>query len=171
MAPNVASKGCCQIVSDVTKNTVMRVRAVPCRRLLRVRAGASEPTDATIRRYALQGLALIDPHAGGVRGRSVLEFGPGDLLTSGLAMLAAGADSYTALDRFVGEHRVAHAGPWYLAIQEAWPWICPERPWPDWLDAGRFPAAYPDPGTAHRRGRRDRRCRGLLRHRVLIPGR
>ena len=25
-----------------------------------------------------------------------------------------------------------------------WPRICPERPWPDWLDAGRFPAAYPD---------------------------
>lgn len=59
-------------------------------------------------------------------------------------MLAAGARSYTALDRFVGDCSGARAKEWYAGIQRAWPRHFHDRPWPEGLDAERFPEAFAD---------------------------
>jgi SAM-dependent methyltransferase len=133
-----------KVAADLCKNAAMSVPAVRSRRLARARAGVAEPTDAAIERYALQGLQLIDNHLGGVAGRSVVEFGPGDFLTSGLSMLAAGARRYAALDRFAGHYSSPVGRAWYEAIAKAWPRLYPGTAWPEWLDPSRFPDAYPD---------------------------
>jgi hypothetical protein len=74
----------------------------------------------------------------------VTEIGPGDHLATGLAMLAAGASSYTCIDRFPGQYESDYAKEWYLAVQIAWPTYFPNMSWSEWLDAAKFPDAYPD---------------------------
>jgi SAM-dependent methyltransferase len=133
-----------KVVSEVAKNAAMRIPVVRQRRLSRVRAGATTPTDAAIERYALQGLRLLERQGVSVAGRSVVEFGPGDYLTSGLAILAAGATKYAALDRFVGDYSSASGLEWYRAVRDAWGRLQPGSEWPVWLDVSAFPSGYPD---------------------------
>lgn len=104
--------------------------------------------DAELRRYAFQGVDTLRQLAGGPQGRSICEIGPGDFLTSGMAMLAAGATSYTAIDRFAGDYSRVEGKEWYAGIQAAWPRMYPDLPWPTWLDADRFPEGYPDRVTS-----------------------
>lgn len=59
-------------------------------------------------------------------------------------MLAAGASTYAALDRFVGNYNSPTGRAWYRAVEAAWPRLYPQTPWPNWLDTSRFPDAYPE---------------------------
>ena len=123
----------------------MTVPAVQHYRLNRPRAGVRfTGNDSELRRYAFQGLDTLQQISGGLQGQSICEIGPGDFLTSGLAMLAAGAASYTAIDRFAGDYSRPEGREWYVGIQRAWPRFYPDLPWPAWLDASRFPRGYPD---------------------------
>lgn len=132
------------VAQEAAKNVAMAVPAVRARRLRRPRAGASfTGRDDELERYSLQALRMIGSQLGPVRGKDVLEIGPGDHLTSGLALLAAGADTYTSIDRFVGDYSGPSGRQWYAGVQTAWPRLCPDLPWPAWLDAADFPEGYP----------------------------
>jgi hypothetical protein len=133
------------VTREIIKNVTMKVPAVRRLRLGRPRAGARfTGEDAELRRYAFQGLEALLQITGGPQGRSICEIGPGDFPTSGMAMLAAGARSYTAIDRFVGDYSRREAKEWYAGIRAAWPRIYPGLSWPAWLNADRFPEGYPD---------------------------
>jgi hypothetical protein len=133
------------VTKEIIKNVTMTVPAVQRYRLNRPRAGVQfTGADAELRRYAFQGLDTLQQIYGGLQGRSICEIGPGDFLTSGMAMLAAGATSYAAIDRFAGDYSRLEGKEWYAGIQRAWPRFYPDLAWPAWLDANRFPRGYPD---------------------------
>ena len=132
-------------LKEWAKNALMGVPTVRNARLARPRAGAAfDGDDALLRRYAFQSLELLDRYVGGVAGKSVVEIGAGDTLSSGLALLAAGATRYVDIDRFAGDYAGESAKGWYRAIESAWPRLVPARPWPAPLRAADFPEAYPD---------------------------
>ncbi len=110
----------------------------------RTTAGADPGSDELLERYAFQGLRTLLHHRGTLKDVRIGEFGPGDNLASGLAMLASGARSYTAFDRFVADYSSPQARAWYVAVQERWPTLFPHLRWPVWLRADSFPDAYPD---------------------------
>ena len=130
---------------EILANVAMALPMVRTRRLKRPRAGARF-TGATdlLDRYAFQALRGVEDVLGSVRGRDILEFGPGDTLSAGLSMLAAQARSYTALDRFVADYSSAEAKNWYHGIRHAWGTAFPGKPWPEDLDPARFPEEFPD---------------------------
>jgi hypothetical protein len=133
------------VIQDVLKNMGMAMPLVRRRRLSRPRAGVRfTGDDSELHRYAFQGLNVLVQIIGDLHRRSICEIGPGDFLTSGMAMLAAGAGSYLSVDRFSGDYGCLAGREWYTAIQEAWPRIYPELPWPAWLDSAGFPKDYPE---------------------------
>jgi hypothetical protein len=133
------------VLSEIAKNVAMSLPPVRAWRLRRPRAGVSFTGSLDeLDRYAFLGLDLLTEHVGRLAGRSIVEFGPGDLLTSGLAMLAAGAARYAAVDRFAGDYGGLEGRRWYAAIQARWPEKYPGIPWPAWLAADEFPHGYPD---------------------------
>lgn len=133
------------VIREIAKNAAMGIPKVRNWRLQRPRAGARfQGSDEELRRYAFQSLDLLTATVGGVRGLRVAEIGPGDLLTSGLALLAAGASHYACLDRFAGDYDSAQGTQWYHGIERAWSRHYPELPWPSWLSAADFPGGYPD---------------------------
>jgi hypothetical protein len=79
-----------------------------------------------------------------VRSLDIVEFGPGDSLTSGFSLLAAGASSYTVVDRFQGDYSAAHSKAWYRAIRNHWQGLFPGLPWPPRLDPETFPEGFGD---------------------------
>ena len=130
---------------EAVKNLLMGSSAFRRYRLSRPRAGAAfDGRDELLKRYAFQSLDLLTQHVGDIRGKSVLEIGAGDVLSSGFALLAAGATRYVDIDRFISDHDSEEAKQWYRGIQEAWPRHYPEHPWPDDLQADNFPEGYPD---------------------------
>ena len=134
-----------EVVLGTGKNAAMSIPAVRKWRLSRPRAGERfTGADEDLERYAFQSLRILWETAGDLRDKTVLEIGPGDFLTSGLSILAAGATSYSSTDRFVGDYSQLEGKHWYTAIQSAWPRIFPDLPWPHWLAASNFPEAYPD---------------------------
>lgn len=133
---------------EIAKNVAMSIPAVRRWRLRQPRAGARfTGQDAELERYAFQSLRAVLRHRD-VSGAKVLEIGPGDYLTSGLALLGAGAASYTSVDRFVGDFSQLEGKEWYTGIELAWPRIFPEYPWPA-IDGARFPEDYPELVSAH----------------------
>ncbi len=139
------------ILLETAKNTAMGIPWVRDRRLRRPRAGATfVDRDEVIERYAFQSLRSALRYRGSIDGCSIVEFGPGDTLASGISLLAGGAETYAALDRFVPDYSAPAAKAWYRGIERAWPRFH-ERPWPPWLDAANFPDAYPD-RVAHLKG-------------------
>ena len=129
---------------EIAKNAVMAFPPTRAWRLKRPRAGALfSGTDEDLERYAFQATRSLLGLLKSVRGLRIVEIGPGDFLTSGLSLLAAGAASYTAIDRFPGNHQGAAAKAWYRGIEDAWPRVFPELPWPDDLKAEDFPENYP----------------------------
>ena len=133
------------VTKEIIKNAAMTVPVLQRYRLNRPRAGVRfTGKDSELRRHAFQGLDTLLQISGELQGQSICEIGPGDFLTSGLAMLAAGAASYTAIDRFAGDYSRLEGKEWYAGIQRAWPRFYPDLPWPVWLDADRFPNGYPD---------------------------
>jgi SAM-dependent methyltransferase len=125
---------------EIAKNAAMRVPPLRARRLRAPRTSdqARDP-QAWLERYAFQALWTLEQAGIDVRGRRVVEIGPGDYLTSGLALLAGGAGSYTAIDRFTGTYSSPTARASYRATRDAWPQAFPDRPWPAALDPDRFP--------------------------------
>lgn len=133
------------VISEAVKNIGLSFPIIRAWRLKRPRAGAVfGHRDEDLERYAFFGTRTLIDLLGSVKGLHIVEIGPGDYLTSGLSFLAAGAASYTAVDRFPGDHRGATAKEWYRGIQSAWPRIFPSLPWPDYLKAADFPEGYPD---------------------------
>jgi hypothetical protein len=133
------------LASQMVKNFLMGSAAFRRWRLKRPRSAASHSdTDDFLRHYAFASLNLLLDHAGGVRGRSVCEIGPGDYLTSGLCILAAGASRYCVIDRFPGNYFGETAKGWYREIRRNWERFYPDLPWDKEIDAGSFPESSAD---------------------------
>jgi hypothetical protein len=131
------------IVREVVKNTAMALPPVRGWRLRRPRAvGEVDSSHAGLDRFAFGPLRDLTRFVGRVEGLNVFEIGPGDNLVFALALLASGAASYTAIDRFLGDTRSRFAKAWYLALEQAWPEVYPTIRWPGWLRADSFPEAY-----------------------------
>ncbi len=133
------------VLREVTANAAMAIPPVRDWRINRPRATAAftgEPE--LLERYAFQALRGIERYADGVEGKSVVEFGPGDTLSAGLAMLAAGAKRYVALDRFAPDYSGPEAKRWYAGVRDGWATAFPDRAWPEDLNAELFPEAYPE---------------------------
>lgn len=123
---------CCR---EMTANVLMSIPPVA---RLRVRAGrtSAAPSGDQLRRYAFSLILdnpIIQPL---IRGARVLEIGPGDHLATGLTLLAYGAASYTAIDRFQGAYRSTSARQWYALVRERWAEHF-DSPWP--ADLESFP--------------------------------
>lgn len=133
------------VTKEIAKNLLMALPPVRAWRLRRARTmQALRGDEDFLGRYAFQATRHLLAELKSVTGLHIAEIGPGDYLTSGLALLAAGAHSYTAIDRFPGPYGSDEAKKWYGAIETAWPAAFPAMPWPSYLEARRFPDAYPD---------------------------
>jgi len=135
-----------QIAVEIAKNVAMGSTLVRDWRLRRPRTTISnaDPAKDVIERYALALPRKLLATLGSVKGLVIAEIGPGDHIATGFAMLAAGAQSYTCLDRFPGEYGNAYAKGFYRGVKKAWPQVFPELPWPEWLEPDRFPESYPE---------------------------
>lgn len=130
---------------EIAKNLLMGVPAIRKRRLARPRTATDFSTsDEFLRTYAFSGLNLLLEHTGGITEKSVCEIGPGDYLTSGLAILAAGANRYCVMDRFPGNYAGPAAKKWYSEIERNWSRFYPSIPWPAQLATADFPESYHD---------------------------
>jgi len=128
------------LVSQIGKNALMGSSAVRRWRLRRPRTAAHHTnTDEFLRNYAFASLELLLEHAGNLGGRSVCEIGPGDHLTSGLSILAAGASRYGVIDRFPGDYFGEDAKHWYAEIEQNWKDYYPNISWPASLAGHGFP--------------------------------
>ena len=137
------------VLSEIARNLAMSLPPLRAWRLRRPRTGVSYTgSSGELDRYAFLGLDILIERVGPLAGRSVVEFGPGDVLSSGLAMLAAGAGRYAAFDRFKGDYGGAEAKKWYAAVEARWSEKYPAVPWPAWLEAEKFPHSYPDRVTS-----------------------
>lgn len=125
---------------QIAKNILMGSSAVRRWRLKRPKTATTySDTDEFLTNYAFGSLELILEHYGDLNGRSVCEIGPGDYLTSGLSILAAGADHYCVIDRFPGDYFGEAAKSWYREIEKNWHRFFPGLPWPKTLSAETFP--------------------------------
>jgi len=125
---------------QIAKNLLMGSAAFRRWRLKRPKtATAFSNTDEFLKNYAFGSLDLILQYSSTLVGKSVCEIGPGDYLTSGLSILAAGAEHYCAIDRFPGDYSGDTAKRWYGEIEGSWSRFYPELTWPAWLSARNFP--------------------------------
>ena len=130
---------------EAAKNFAMSIGAVRKWRLSRPRTATQfGDTDEFLNTYAFSGLNHLLEHTGDVKAKSICEIGAGDYLTSGLAMLAAGAARYSVIDRFPGDYASGEAKHWYGEIEKNWARFYPERPWDKSLVAACFPENYND---------------------------
>jgi SAM-dependent methyltransferase len=125
------------VAKEIAKNMAM---AIPAVSRMRTKMGrTSLPPEADqLQRYVFDLFDAVTRY-GGVAGKSVLEIGPGDNLVTGLAFLAAGAKSYTVVDRFPGPYASEDARRWYRLLAANWP----HGDWPSTLDPDKFPD-YPN---------------------------
>lgn len=134
-----------EVTRELVANAAMALPPVRRWRLGSPRAGARfTGAPELLDRYAFQAVRGIEDVVGSVGGRDIVEYGPGDTLSAGLAMLAAGARSYAALDRFVPDYSSAEAKAWYRGVHARWKEAFPGRPWPEDLEPARFPEGYPE---------------------------
>lgn len=133
------------IIKEIGKNFLMGIPAFRKWRVTRPRAGAQfTGGDKEIERYAFSGLNMLLEYLGSVKGKSILEIGAGDFLTSGLALMGAGAESYGVIDNYPGDYYGATAKQWYRAIEEKWAHFYPDIAWAKGLNAADFPEKYAD---------------------------
>lgn len=136
------------VCSEVVKNVAMGIPALRSWRVTRPRTFSFAEQQISdmdpLERYAFLALRSLQSVIGSVKDKHIVELGPGDFMTSGFTLLAAGAASYTVIDRFVGDYSQPEAKEWYRQIKQAWPLRFPELPWPEYLDADDFPEAYSD---------------------------
>lgn len=123
-----------RVAVAVAKNIAMGIPFIREARVRRGRTIAVPPSKAGLALYAYGVVDAVARHSGAVAGKRILEIGPGDNLVSGLAFLASGAASYTAVDRFPGPYADEQARRWYAALRD------------DWGDRGLWPADL-DPCT------------------------
>lgn len=135
-----------QIAVEVAKNIAMGSSVIRDWRLRKPRTTTSDadPAKDVIERYALALPKKLLGMLGSVDNKDVTEIGPGDHIATGLGLLAAGARSYTCLDRFPGDYGNAYAKGYYRGVRDAWSSAFSELVWPQWLDPNRFPEAYPE---------------------------
>ncbi len=126
------------VVLEIIKNIAM---SVPIVSNLRAKMGRTiaPPKASELQRYVFDLVESVINSSGGVTGKSILEIGPGDNLVTGLAFLAAGAKSYTSIDRFEGAYTSDAAREWYELLASHWPY----GEWPSTLDPEKFPD-YPN---------------------------
>jgi hypothetical protein len=144
-----------EILMESAKNMVMGCQVVQRARLRwspRTTISAVDPAVNALDRYAFALPRVLLKAVGQIEGKSIAEIGPGDHIASGLVMLAAGAASYSCLDRFPGDYANAYAKEWYRAVRNAWPSAFPSLSWPRWLDVEDFPEAYPHRVTIQKAG-------------------
>lgn len=130
--------------SEIAKNTLMRGPIRRLRALWPRTSGLVPHDDSDLSSHAFAMLECLLQANVQVSGARVLEIGPGDHLSSGLALLAAGARQYVALDRFPAAYSSRSAKAWYAATERAWRARAPGAEWPEWLDVKRFPEGYGD---------------------------
>jgi hypothetical protein len=136
-----------EILMETAKNIAMGSTVVRRLRLHwspRTTKSSVEPDVEPLGRYAFALPRTLLATIGSVQGKHVGEIGPGDHIATGLVLLAAGAASYTCLDRFPGQYSNAYAKGWYRSVRRAWATSFPDLLWPNWLDVETFPEAYPD---------------------------
>lgn len=132
------------VCREITKNFLMGFSRVRRWRLKSPRAGRLYTgQDNELERWAFVSLRNLLDVTRSVEGLDILEIGPGDFMTSGFSLLAAGAKSYTVIDRDIGDYQKPEAKVWYKGIQDEWARFFPDHPWPDYLDSKNFPEAYP----------------------------
>lgn len=117
-------------IRELAANAAMAIPPIRRWRLKRPRMDSPNP---------FQPLRGVETVLGSVEGKDVIEFGPGDTLSSGLAFLAADAATYTSLDRFAPDYSTAEAKRCYRQVRADWP-----ADWPADLDPDIFPEGYPD---------------------------
>ncbi|MCA1623755.1 MAG: class I SAM-dependent methyltransferase [Acidobacteria bacterium] len=131
------------LVKEASKNLLMSSPAFRKWRATRPRAGAYYTgSDEELERYAFLGLNLLRKYVGDIKGKSICEIGAGDFLTSGLSMLAAGAERYAVIDRFLGDYSGEIAKKWYGGIADQWTKFYPEITWAKDIKAEDFPENY-----------------------------
>src|SRR5436189_3484146 len=86
---------------------------------------------------------LLLEHTDGVKGKSICEVGAGDFLTSGISMLAAGAERYAVIDRFPGDYSGATARKMYQTVFDNWNKHFPAIEWNSSIDPLGFPDDQP----------------------------
>ncbi len=130
---------------QIGKNFLMGSGAFRRWRLKRPKTAANySNTDEFLKNYAFGSLDLLLEYAGGLKGKSVCEIGPGDYLTSGLSILAAGAKHYCVIDRFPGDYFGDAAKGWYREIEKNWGRFFPNLPWSKEVSAEHFPEGVND---------------------------
>ena len=132
-------------LKETAKNVLMGSSRFQDWRSKRPRAGAHYTgSDDELERFAFLGLNMLRKYVGDVAGKSICEIGAGDFLTSGLAMLAAGASRYAVIEYYPGDYAGASAKDWYRGIEKNWSRIYPETAWAEYLKAEDFPENYSD---------------------------
>ena len=125
---------------QIAKNLLMGSAAFRRWRLKRPKTATGYSNiDEFLKNYAFGSLDLILENVGDLKGRSVCEIGPGDYLTSGLSILAAGASHYCVIDRFPGDYFGENAKHWYSEIERNWSRFYPTLRWNEALVADQFP--------------------------------
>jgi hypothetical protein len=125
---------------QISKNILMGSAAFRRWRLKRPKTATGySNTDEFLKNYAFGSLDLILANIGDLKGKSVCEIGPGDYLTSGLSILAAGASQYCVIDRFPGDYFGDGAKHWYGEIEKNWSRFYPDLPWNKLLAEREFP--------------------------------
>jgi hypothetical protein len=128
------------LLSQIGKNFLMGFTPIRRWRLSRPRTGTNYTnTDEFLKNYAFCSLELLREHVGDLTGKSICEIGPGDYLTSGLGILAAGATRYGVIDRFPGDYFGETAKHWYTELEKNWTRFYPDLPWDENLSAAEFP--------------------------------
>lgn len=128
------------VAVQIAKNLLMGSAAFRRWRLKRPKTATGYSNiDEFLRNYAFGSLDLILKNAGDLNGKAVCEIGPGDYLTSGLSILAAGASQYCAVDRFPGDYFSESAKNWYREIEKNWSRFYPDLPWDQTVAADQFP--------------------------------
>ena len=103
------------VLREVAKNTLMAVPAIRRYRAMHPRT----TTDAQVQQIRDQ-FAFFIGTLGDVRGKTIVEIGPGDSIALGPLFLRAGAHKYIAYDRFRGDVFGPQAHSLYAALS------CPE---------------------------------------------
>jgi len=142
------------VTKEIIKNSLMGIPAIRQRRIVhgRTTEAVTTITQEAAERYIFSPLLRVKELVPDLKGASIIEIGPGDYLTSGVAFLAYGVSRYATLDRFMGDVNTAEARYWYQATAQHWAAFFPDTPFPDWLDPEQFPEAYMDKIDIYRTG-------------------
>jgi hypothetical protein len=108
-----------RVCVEIAKNYAMKIPAIRSFRT-KLRRTSGAPLKENLHRYVYDLVEKVERVANGVKDKSILEIGPGDHLATGLAMLALGAKSYSALDRFSGDYEGESSQQWYRLLKQNW---------------------------------------------------